>query len=159
MSLVPGRRNCCLSRGFPAQINFFLFFKRRRFIQWNLIGLNLFKKKKQNPKQRENSNGAFQMWRVCFGFRGTQKSPKETLFALSGSENSPVLLGRSKSPFPGVGRGCAASRGTQLTEEALKLQPFVFILLKYLHCDANADFQSEKEEEKKNISFSLCKLL
>lgn len=93
------------------------------------------------------------MWRVCFGFRGTQKSPKETLFALSGSENSPVLLGRSKSPFPGVGRGCAASRGTQLTEEALKLQPFVFILLKYLHCDANADFQSEKEEEEKKYLF------
>lgn len=76
------------------------------------------------------------------------KSPKETtayIFALSSSQNYPLMFWISKYLFPGaVMRGCTRNQVTELTKKSLKLQPFVFILLKYLHCDANADFQSKK---------------
>lgn len=94
------------------------------------------------------------MWSVCFGFltalgMDEHKSPKETtayIFALSSSQNYPLMFWISKYLFPGaVMRGCTRNQVTQLTKKSLKLQPFVFILLKYLHCDANADFQSKKK--------------
>lgn len=150
MRSVPARRNHCLSGWFSGQIYLFLFF-------WN--GESFLLKK----KTRWNSNGAFQILSICFGFltmlgMSEHKSPKEKtayIFALSSSQNYPLMFWISKYLFPGaVMRGCTRNQVTQLTKKSLKLQPFVFILLKYLHCDANADFQS-----KKNISFSLWKLL
>lgn len=124
----------------------FLFFKRRKLL--------VRRRKTHKPQWVPFKCRVLSWWFSQRYWEGEDvKSPKETamcIFALSSQQNCSLMLWISKYLFPGaIMRGCTRNQVTQLTKKSLKLQSFVFILLKYLHCDANADFQSK-------ISLSPC---